>query len=121
MNRSTCVTPPLASSGCSACRPKHARVSHPTVQTEPLRLHKNIGMAIFIFVLWDASLLWLAWLACGASWAPPSLHDHRVLVVGGCSAALVGAEVAWAVGQWRQERAKAAAAADGLAAALLDP
>lgn len=57
-----------------ACLPS-AALSHP--QREPLRLHKNWGMALLFFAMWDALLLFLVWWSC-QHFGSPAVQQYQV-------------------------------------------
>ena len=48
-------------------------------QREPLRLHKNWGMALLFFAMWDALLLALGWWAI-KRFGGPGLRHWRVRI-----------------------------------------
>ena len=46
-------------------------------QREPLRLHKNWGMALLFFAMWDALLLALVWWSC-QHFGSPAVQQYQV-------------------------------------------
>ncbi|PRW05805.1 PF06803 family [Chlorella sorokiniana] len=77
-------------------------------EREPLRLHKNWGMALLFFAMWDALLLALVWWSC-QHYGSPSVQRYQIWIVVGCGLVALLAQLAWVIAAHRKDARLAAA------------